>query len=147
MGFRSMVISEHTSLTATPEFIEKWIKLGYWVNKLPRNFAIASMSERKFYGPDHQLFDDIQGLLNGGKETNEYGTTEVELILFHECGGVDKVTIFTDLIQYTRPEYLAEWIDVEEPSHYYDYGCSDSPTVAKNKELATRARIGSVAST
>ena len=136
MGFRSMLISESTSLTATPEFIEKWGTRGYWVNELPHCFTIASMQERKFYGPRHELFDDIQRLLND-PEANEWRTKEVELILFHECGGVDKVTIFKDLIQYTRPEYQAEWIDVEEPSHFYDYGCSDSEIVAKNKDLAS----------
>ena len=138
MGFRSMMISESTTLTATPEFVEKWGQRGYWINEHDHNFAIATMTERKFYDAQNELFDDIQKLLSD-PELNRYNTHDIELILFHECGGVEKVTIFKDLIQWTRPEYQTEWIDVDGPSHSYCYGCSDSPVLAKNKDIAYRA--------
>jgi hypothetical protein len=135
MGFRSMMISESTTLTATAEFVEKWRAVGYWVNEHPGCFAIATSTERKFYEATNDLFRDIQGLLKN-PETNTYKSRYVELILFHECGGVEKVTIFKDLIQWTRLEFGTEWIDIDGPTHSYCYGCSDSPVLARNKDMA-----------
>ncbi|MFI1920078.1 hypothetical protein [Nocardia sp. NPDC020380] len=97
---------------------------------------IASRSERKFYGSkDDRLFLDLQRVLN---ETPSW-SHNVELILFHECGGITKVLVTPDRIRMAEP---TGWSEVDEIEHWY-CGCSfDTQIEPERPEPEEQSRTG-----
>ncbi|MEV0544386.1 hypothetical protein [Nocardia salmonicida] len=118
MGFRTVVISEDLPYALPTWLIEAHPELhfgnhGDGSSRLP----IASRFERKFYdSKDDQLFLDLQRVLN---ETPSW-SHNVELILFHECGGITKVLVTRDQIRMAEP---TGWSEVDEIDHWF-CGCS-----------------------
>ncbi|MFE3190840.1 hypothetical protein ACFXHA_17650 [Nocardia sp. NPDC059240] len=113
-----MVISEDLPSALPFWFVEAHPELhfgkdGDGLSRLP----IASRFESKFYGSkDDPLFLDLQRVLN---ENPSWGRN-VELILFHECGGITKVLVTRDRIRMAEP---TGWSEVDGIEHWF-CGCS-----------------------
>lgn len=127
MGFRSVLISEDTGLELPNWFMEKH---SWWLNFHPKYYLpFSSKIERKEYQHD-DLYADLQRVL-GGPNTHELPhAREVELVWFHECGGITKVTITPSAVRFLEP---TEWLEVDEVMHHYCYGCSKPPPTEEEK--------------
>ncbi|MEC3956889.1 hypothetical protein VMT65_27890 [Nocardia sp. CDC153] len=113
-----MVISEDLPFALPAWFVEAHPELHFGNDRGGSpGLPIASRSERKFYGSkDDRLFLDLQRVLN---ETPSW-KHNVELVLFHECGGITKVLVTRDRIRMAEP---TGWSEVDEIEHWY-CGCS-----------------------
>ena len=123
MGFRTTFTSEDYYLPLPKWFVKKYKgRINMYKNsKGNMDFPISSVVERKFYdGKDDELFIDLQKVLNESKETR---LDDFQICLFHECGGITKVHIGGDFIRFYEPR--GEWIEVDDITHDYCYGCSD----------------------
>ncbi|WP_157184644.1 hypothetical protein [Nocardia niigatensis] len=129
-----MVISEDLAFALPLWFVEAHPELhfGNGGDGSPR-LPIASRFERKFYGSkDDPLFLDLQRVLN---ETPSW-RHHVELILFHECGGITKVLVTRDRIRMAEP---TGWSEVDEIEHWF-CGCSfDTQVGPESSESAERS--------
>ncbi len=139
MGFRTVVISEDRPLTLPLWFVEAHPELHFGNNEDGSSrLPIASRFERKFYGSkDDQLFLDLQRVLNESPSWID----NVELILFHECGGITKVLVTRDRIRMAEP---TGWSEVDEIEHWF-CGCSlDTQVEPQRAELddGSRPEVG-----
>ncbi|MEC3918608.1 hypothetical protein [Nocardia sp. CDC160] len=127
-----MVISEDLPIALPLWFVEAHPELHFrsdadGSSRLP----IASRSERKFYSSkDDPLFLDLQRVLN---ETPSW-SHNVELILFHECGGITKVLVTRDRIRMAEP---TGWSEVDEIEHWF-CGCSFDTQIAPERSEPER---------
>ena len=114
MGFRSVLISGQDSRN-WPE----WLVAKYSAAIDFDNGLIRSRSEMKLYdGLLLDLFTDLQSAIG------EACPMPLVVVCLHECGGVSRVEISPQRIQWTEP---AIWRVVDEGGeHWHCYGCSDS---------------------
>ena len=98
MGYRTTFVTEDIYLEIPDWFKKKWPNLSYGDGARDREsgFPIASTYERKFYeGVEDELFIDIARVLREHKE--EY-PKEVVIVLLHEDGEIDRVTVTADSV-------------------------------------------------
>jgi hypothetical protein len=144
MGFRSVFVSEDRPCKLPGWFCEKWSRSIHWYeHEGSAQLPISSRYERKFYdGVKEELFGDLRRIV-ADPQCWPYGTNEdpLEVLLFHECGGVTKVYVFADEVVLAEPEPQIEWDIKAEVGHHYDYGCSDPGAIRDKKERLLRDRI------
>jgi hypothetical protein len=117
MGFRSTLITEDRPIVWPDWFREKWDRWLHFTGWY--HGCLATKGENKWYAQLAHLTEDIRRALN---EQPEHGRNRCVLVTLHECGGVSRCAIDTEKIVWTEPQ---EWAEVESPSHWYCYGCSD----------------------
>jgi hypothetical protein len=125
MGFRSTMVSEHLGHIRLPTwFCKKWaeyLHLREWDKEFC--FPISSRVEYKTYGIYVDMELDLQKVLIEHVNSTDYPVESLELVYFHECGGITKVIITETNIKYMEP---AGWVMTNDVTHYYCYGCSDA---------------------
>ena len=121
MGFRTTMISQEYSLQIPEWFKEKHQRVTYNND----NLAIAILNETKFYDDvkETELFTDIQKLM-----IEQDFSTDLVLVLLHECGGITRVEIDKENIRASEP---TQWKQVDSVTHSYCYGCSDINNTCK----------------
>lgn len=118
MGHRGIFVTEDIAINWPNSFREKW---GKWLHIREDNKGpISSRFELKYYTePFSEILKDIhQTVIENNSE--DCRITDIQLIYFHECGGVTKYVIGPEGIKIYEP---TDWQKVEEPSHYYCYNC------------------------
>lgn len=120
MGFRTTMTTEDICLEVPKEFLDKYpyIRASKWNHPEKLSLPLTLDTEIKFYElfEETEIFKDIQKLII------EQHIKDVQLVLFHECGGITKVIIYQDKIVGMEP---TEWKQVSGVSHDYCYGCSE----------------------
>jgi hypothetical protein len=130
MGFRSLLLTEDTYLEVPAWFVEKYPSLvAQRETDGKLSLPIASKFETKFYGTfgEDERFLDLQKILIADEDPER----TIDVILFHECGGITKVVISPTAIVGLEPY---EWRTVDHVEHHYCYGCSDPDKVAVTNE-------------
>ncbi|WP_280266802.1 hypothetical protein [Nocardia wallacei] len=119
MGFRTVIISEDAYVSLPRWFVDKHTDLhvGTLLDGTP-SLPLSSRFERKFYASkDDSLFLDLQQVLRDLDHPHA-----IDLVLFHECGGITKVSVSRERIRMSEP---AQWQEVDAITHNYCYGCSE----------------------
>ena len=118
MGFRSTFVSNDTAIKWPKWFVESWVKYIHFREDC--SGAISSKYEGKTYGVYQDIPEQIQKVING--DCGEFAPDSIELIFFHECGGVTKCLIGKTSIKWSEP---VSWVVTDGVTHDYCYGCSD----------------------
>lgn len=119
MGYRASAITEHTGLNIPQWFSDKWkdqlsipIYKGAWYKKeyigRPRT-PIAYLHERKYH---HDILEDLQKCV---AEDKEWSGDNLQMIMMHEDGKVNRISIYADKLVIENP---TEW-EVVDDLHYY----------------------------
>ena len=121
MGFRSTFTTEHINLKIPKWFKDKWkgqifFGTGFSDGRM-KGLPMSAMFEFKTYDSGLRLEDDIQKVL-----AEQDIVDSLELVYFHECGGITKVKFTKDSIEYIEP---TGWKATDGVEHDYCYGCSE----------------------
>ena len=110
MGYRTTFVSEHLYIPIPDWFLKKYQDSVHFYYDRPveiygggegkLTFPISSQYERKFYsGAEDELFLDIAKVL---RETNETLIKDINIVLMHEDGEVDRVVIEPNKVTLQR---------------------------------------------
>ena len=119
MGYRAVAITEHTGVTIPQWFKDKWgdqlsipSYQGQWYKEdlvgKPRT-PIAYLHERKWHD---DLIEDLQKVV---AEDKEWFGDNLQMIMMHEDGKVNRLTIYADKTVIEDP---TGWEEVDDVHQY-----------------------------
>ena len=131
MGFRSVFVSQ---ATFTPEVSEEFgAKWGKHVYLSDNGGPVASRQEAKHFHW-REMEEDLQAMAEWPDKGCRWDTA-LELLYFHECGGITKAIITKDSITYLEPDCWTEYKEVARPTHGYD--CDRCMTMKNERSVGT----------
>mgnify|MGYP003496103331 FL=1 len=107
MGYRASAITEHTGVTIPQWFKDRWegqLSIPTYEGEMfseevrgtPRT-PIAYRWERKWHD---DIIEDLQRCL---KEDTEWSGDKLMMIMMHECGSVNRISIYRDKVVIEAP--------------------------------------------
>ena len=127
MSYRTVAISADCPIEIPRWFVDKHGRYMHFNFRDLKNASLpmASIHEREFdQGKDESLLVDFQTVLRDLPGDSAYAGIKmdgIEIVFFHECGGVTKVCVSAEAIRFFEPQ---KWEEVIKPTHRGCYGCS-----------------------